>query len=767
MLALLLTLIGAVHLTAAGAGSPAPAGAVARRQAIRDLESSAVVLVVAAEPGEEDLASIAALRMGEGAHVLVAFVTDGGATPSDADGDLPMQLAGRRRHEADAALRALGGDVHFMGFPDYGFVASRGGLERLWSRDSLMRRFVTLIRGARPDVLLIEHDFRADQGDAVRQGLIRDMVLAAVTAAADPGARAMPGPAWPVLRVWEETVGSGGSVSVPSDRVDPLMKKSYREIAREAAGAYSSLRLSTAARLAERRGVYRALRGGGGAGAGITGGLPVIPAGIRSAETAVRQAAKAAAGGPEAQALRSIEGAIAVVEHAIAEGKGRLTNVEKRLLIGWKQELESLRCTVLGVDIRFVLSDTLVAQRQQFTIRFPRDRRFPAGGTSEIIFPAAMDSTWLINGSEGFQFSFALPDTFNILTPGEMPWNRPTSTYGSQSTTLNASFPFVIAHKDADPLRRFALRREIALGVSPNQSIEFLTPFVRVTPGDRLVVRLQNVSRDTYRGTMSVGDSIVRPTALRIALNRSEGPVVDSLALSWRDSVSAGDHVIALRIGKGPPVGTFIARKFDATADTSRPVCLITGLRHSPIAAALRRLHVACVSLDEPLGDSSLAPFRTVIVDRDAIALREDGAHAAALIEAWVRGGGHCVLLAQRWNAKKAGPLAQLVRFGPGRLFPPEGPVDADSAAGPAVAPNRLREGDWEGWIISRARATLNLAGEGGAVAWCRDRATGAVLGATIAAGGGTIAAVTLDISPQLQIVHPGACRLLANLVSH
>ncbi|HTS00672.1 MAG TPA: PIG-L family deacetylase, partial [Bacteroidota bacterium] len=587
----------------AAAGSPPGGGPAARIQAVRDLESSAVVLVVAAEPGEEDLGGIAALRMGEGARVVTAFVTDGGATPSDAEGVLPMQVAARRRYEADAALRSVGGEPYFMGFPDYGFVSSAANLGRLWSRDSLLARFVAVIRAVRPDVVLLERDVREEEGDVVRQGMIRDILLAAVRSAAGAGGPVTPGAAWSVSRVCEE---SPGGISLAPDRVDPLLKRSYRAVGLQAARAYGSLRLSIAGRIAGRRGAYRPLHGEGAAAGGITGGLPVIPPGLRGAETAVRFAAKTAAGNTGDAALRAIAEAIAVVEHAIADGKGHLTNIEKRLLVGWKDGLESLRCAVLGVDVGVVLGDTLVARRQLFTLRFPRDARFPAGGMSEIIFPAAMDSTWLINGSEGFLFRFALPDTFNIMTPGEMAWNRPVSQNGSQSTTLGASVPFLIAHKDADPLRRFLLRKEIRLGVSPNQTLEFLTPFVRITRGEHLVVRLQNVSRDIYRGTVSVGDSVVRPSAVRISLKRSDGPVTDSLALQWRDGVADGDHVLALRIGKGPPVGTFIARKFDATADTSRPVCLITGLRHSPIAAALRRLHVACVSLDEPLGDSSL-----------------------------------------------------------------------------------------------------------------------------------------------------------------
>jgi len=756
----------AVSWRALAAVYPPAAGPIARRQAVRDLECSAVVMTVAAEPGEEDLPSLAALRMGAGARVVAVFVTDGGATPSDADGALPMHVAARRRYEADAAVRALGGEPYFMGFPDYGFVSGREALERLWSRDSLIARLVGAIRTYRPDVILIGHDARENAGDTIRPALIREIVLAAVkSAAAAPRAPGASSVSWSVARVCEEHVP--GTLTIPVDRVDPLLKKSYRAFAAQSARVYRTLRLSVAGRVAERTGSYRTLRGDDGDRGDVIDGLPAVPAALKAAEAGVRQAAQAAGGGPDGPALRSIGEAIAGVEHAIEAGKGRLTNIEKRLLIGWKEGLEALRCVVLGVDVRYAVSDTVVARRQQYTLRFPADSRFPSSGTTEIIFPAAMDTTWLINGTERFRFAFTLPDTFNLITPGDMPWNRPVSSIGSRSTALNAYVPFIIAHKEADPLRRFALRREMVLGVSPNQSVEFLTPFVRMTPGERLVVRLQNVSRDVYRGTMSVGDSVVRPAGMRIALRRSDGPVDDTLALAWRDSVSAGDHVIALRIGKGPPVGTFVARRFAAAADTSRPVGLFTGLRDSPLGSALRRLHVSALPIGGVFDDSTLGRFRTIIVDRAAVELRTDGARVSAAIEGWVRRGGRCIVLAQDWSGKGGGPLARLVKFGPARLFAPEAPVLADISAGVTTTPNALTPADWEGWIISRARTTVDITEHGGAVVWCRDAASGLCLGATFAEGRGSITAVALDILPQLQIVHPGACRLLANLVSY
>ncbi len=749
------------YLSAAGPG--------ARHQAILDLGSPAVVMSIAAEPGEEDLPTLTALRMGSGARVVSVYVTDGGATPSDIDGDLPLRVAARRKVEAESVIRGVGGEAFFLGFPDYGFVSQKGSLEQLWNRDSLMERFVLAIRMYRPDAILLASDVRAEGGDTVRSALIREILMGASGVSARP-VPSGPG-AWTVSRILEEAPSPGSGLAAAVDGIHPLWKKSYRRIAREAAQGYRSLRYQFSEWNAGRKGTYRSLAGRDGASRGLPHGLieglPVIPVTLNDAASDVRQAASDAAKGQDETALQSISRAIARVENSITTRKASLGSLEKRLLLSWKEKLEDLRCTVLGIDVRFAVSDTLIARRQLFTLRFPKDRKFPVKGRSEIIFPLAIDSTWLINRGEGFRFSFSLPDTFDIVTPEIMEFNRPVSTNGSDKFTLNTRIPFVIAHKDPDPLRNFACRREMVVGVSPVQSAEILTPFVRVTRGERLIVHLQNVSRDPYRGSISVGDSVALETRLPVVLRRSGIASRDTLPLAWRDSVPDGDHPVALRIGKGKPVGVFTARKFQALADTSRPVGLLTGLLDSPLEEALRRLHIPCRLLDGSFRDTSVTKIRTILIDRDACVLRPDGARTAAAIGKWVRAGGHCVMLRQHPRAAPGNPLTEIAGFAMTCVMAPGAPVIADSTSGILSHPNPISGADWRGWIISRAQSPVVASREADQVVHLRDELTGAPLITSVKIGTGTLTAVALDLLPQLQIVHPGACRLLANLVSY
>jgi hypothetical protein len=78
-----------------------------------------------------------------------------------------------------------------------------------------------------------------------------------------------------------------------------------------------------------------------------------------------------------------------------------------------------------------------------------------------------------------------------------------------------------------------------------------------------------------------------------------------------------------------------------------------------------------------------------------------------------------------------------------------------------------LNDGDWRDWIISRARSSIRVGGGTATLVHLRDSSTHAPLVASVPMEKGILTAVALDLLPQLQIVHPGGYRLLANLVSY
>ena len=730
-----------------------------------DLRCPVVVLSVAAEPGMEDLPTLAALRMESGARIVSAYLTDGESTPGDDDGALPYQLAARRRVEADHAVRVLGGDALFLGFPDYGIVSGRARLAELWNRDSVISRLVRIIGSTRPDVILLARDARssAEGADTVRPALLRELVLDAVAAARRgtvyPGRGGEP---WTVSRVFLEDPLLTRGVSALPGAVHPVWKKKYRDFAREASASYGSLHVRIALWNSDRRGYYRLLRHSEmNPSRGLVDGLPPVTPAIQEAARDVA----AAAGVSTPAGLRTIAVAISTVERTIRTQRNGLLPHEKRTLLSWKTSLEDLRCAVRGIEITHVASDTLLAHRQFFTVRFPSSKKFPAGGMSEIIFPTAADSTWWINRGTGYVFPFSLPDTLEMITPDNLAPNRPVAVYSHSSFMLNSVLPYIIAHRDKDPVMNFALRGEILFGTSPAQNFEILTPIVRITQGARLIVRLQNISRDIYTGTVSVGDTVVRPTAIKFSLAHKDVLVTETLPLAWKDSVADGDYPIELHIGKGPALATFTARKFRADADTTRPVGLVTGLSSSPVEAALSALHVPCRLLNAgSFGSAADSTMHTVIIDRDALALRRDAAAIQEAVAGWVRAGGHCVILGQSLPFTDGGALGATLGFLRGHPVPPEAGVRADESGSLTRSPNPLAADDWNGWIIARAQCSLRISDGANAVIPVRDAVSGMPLVASVAMGNGRLTAVALDLSPQLQMVHPGGYRLLANL---
>jgi hypothetical protein len=755
--------------------SPLPAGESryfpatgpgAAHQRVLDLRCSVVVLSVSPEPGTEDLPTLTALRMGSGAKIVSAYVTDGESTPSDMDGALPFQVGARRRLEADRALRLIGGEALFLGFPDYGMVGGKARLADLWGGDSVVARLVRLIGSTRPDVILLARDVRSMEGDTARASLVRELLL---EAAAISGRGSHTPGGWPVSRILIEDPSIPSGVSVGSGGVHPVWKKRFRDIAFEAAVSYASLRFRIGVWNKERNRLYRQLpRTESKPPGAVLDGFPLITPPLRDAGRDVAAAAEEAEKGTGLSPLRRIAVAISTVENTISVRTKELDNHDRRTLLIWKGALEDLRCAVRNIDVKCVVSDTLLARRQFFTLRFPAAGEFPSGGRSEIIFPTARDSTWWINNSMAYVLPFALPDTVELITPDNLPLNRPVAVNSHESMTVNTVFPYVIAHRDPDPVMNFAFRGEIVFGTGLAQTFEILTPIVRVMPGARLDVRLQNISRDPYKGVMSVGDSVVRDSRINFSLPRKDFAVTATIPLAWAEDAADGDYTIELHIGKGKAPATFTARKFRADADTAHVVGLVTGLSSSPVEQALRGLHVPC----RLLGAGTFARavdsgMHAIIIDRDAFALRRDAHLLEAAVAQWVRAGGHCIVLRQSPRGPDDGPLGAKIGFERGHPFPPETHVAAEAGSRIMTGPNLLSEGDWRDWIISRAQSSLQFREGSSPVVHVRDASTGAPLIASVPEGKGMLTAVALDIVPQLQIIHPGGYRLLANLLAY
>ena len=730
-------------------------------QRCTDLAGGQVVLVVALEPGCEDLATIAYLRMSQGAHVVTAFMTNGDGTPSDLSGEAPFLLAARRKSEAYRANTLLGAEVYYLNLPDPGIVIDREALEIAWKPDSAISRIVRLIHTQRPDVIVISQDFREKSAGAMRRQVCTDLFIKAI----DLMKREKGPTAWKVHRVLAETASGGEKTSrVPVTDLHPIWKKSYQSIGWEAARCYESLTaVMMKGRDSSRHAFAQAWPAGASPDNPFSGNVEI---GSRRF-LLLRQALQKVVGGKSAfaQSLDHVSSMIDSVDFILSHQVAGLTNQEKRWLIHWKNGLEALRCSILGVQIDYSSSDSLLTEHQIFHLRFKDFRTRTGKGKAEIFFPGASQHDWVVNESVNDHFDFEAPKDFLMLSPGNLEYNMPVSLYGLQATSLRGHLIFYVNRRGSTRSHNFSYKGDVPFRSGPRRTFELLTPMVRATNNEPVVVSLLNFSRDPFRGEITLADSSVGPSKKSVFLPSKDFLLNDTLRLKISAPLAAGAHMGFLELSGKGGIRPFIARAFDCKADLPDRIALLTGIKESPFAAALHRIG----SQPELLNVSSLAQeldsfSGVLLLDRDAVAMRPDLQAELPRLHSWVEKGGQLVVMPQQTVDRPLG-LVEGLEFIPYPGLPPTAELAIDTSCAIVRNPNTLKHEDWNGWVVARAWGSIRVAGGIPAEIAVRDQSTGNPLVARVHVGKGWVTLVALDLSSQLMNIHPGVHRLLANLL--
>jgi LmbE family N-acetylglucosaminyl deacetylase len=746
-------------------------GKPAIHQRALDLSSSAVVLVVALQPGYEDLPLLACLRMAVGARVAVAYMTNGETTPSDDGGMAAELVAGERKEEAFSTASFLDVTTHFLNLPDPGIVGLREALTDIWGVDTLLARLRKTIRYFRPNVVLIEGDLRGDTVRSIRQQVVAEFVLKAIEAERETGSKpkevtsARP---WPDTRVFLESEG-GKQKSKENmyDRLHPVWKKSYRAIASEAAKEYRSLKLQLdfwmqrgdrryiSEETHEIENLQRMLSG-----------LPHVSPEVLTLGVAIQKVTTRNNGAVRAPILREVMRVIDTLDIYLARNRTSLTDSDLRLLAGWKNGLESLRCSLLDVRVSYAATDSLVSDRQLLYLKFDGLSSHFSQRGSKIYFPGAMDHKWGVNESVEYQFPFQAPQQFEILTPEHMDYTYPAGQFGIRQSAIRNRFSFLLVHNDSVRQRNFLYRGEVLLRAGPKRTFEVLTPVVRVVDGQPIIFRMTNISRDPFQGTLTIEDTLVKAVSKTVHLKGKDAVVVDSLKLIFSRPLAGGDYHMEISLA-GETQGSFVARSFEARIDSQARIALVTGLDESPVAQGLDRLglrwwrmHAASI---EP---STLKQATVILIDRDALAGLRGLPKSIHAIMAWVRSGGHVVVLPQN-DVAEGGAW-----FFPGTLFrrsvqlPPNTAVHTDSADRLLSSPNVVSKDDWDGWLVARSECSVDVAAGREAHVIVSAAGRNLPLVVTLPEGKGQVTLVALDIVPQLINIHPGVHRLFANLLT-
>ena len=215
---------------------------------LKRLQTTASMMHTAAHPDDEDSGLIARTARGDSARVSYLSLTRGEGGQNVIGPELFESLGVIRTEELLQARRLDGGQQFFTRFMEYGFSKRREEAARIWNEQKVLGDMVRAIRLFRP--LVITSRFSGTPADGHGQHQLAGYLTPiAYKAAADPNQ--FPEHFEEGLRPWQAKklyVGQGfaanaanpPSVVVPTGEYDPLIGRSYFEIAMEGRSQHKS-----------------------------------------------------------------------------------------------------------------------------------------------------------------------------------------------------------------------------------------------------------------------------------------------------------------------------------------------------------------------------------------------------------------------------------------------------------------------------------------------------------------------------------------------
>lgn len=205
-----------------------PAGVVALQQAAVDAGCDALVLVVASHPDDRYVLPAVWMSYRYGARVAVLMATRGGGGQNTVGPESGDALERIRTLETEAGCARFGGQVWYLDRPDGGFRRTAEETFAEWGREQTLHDLVGLIRRIRPDVVLTTHNEQESHGHDVA---LLQLLLQAVPLAGDVAYRCDGAPHAVHTFAIGANAPAPGVVAVPMDRIDPLRGDTYRQIA--------------------------------------------------------------------------------------------------------------------------------------------------------------------------------------------------------------------------------------------------------------------------------------------------------------------------------------------------------------------------------------------------------------------------------------------------------------------------------------------------------------------------------------------------------
>jgi LmbE family N-acetylglucosaminyl deacetylase len=439
-------------------------GAAGILHQILQLRTTASVLVVGAHPDDED--SLFMARVARGDHARAAYFSlTRGEGGQNAIGPEISDSLGVIRSEELLQARTLDGCQQFFGREfDFGFSKTLEEASRVWGDQEVLRDIVRVIRVFRPLVVYSLFSGTPADGHGHHQ-LVGRMTLAAFRAAADPAR--FPDQIEEGLRPWQAKKlyvgmgfgpfggGPGTTTRIEGGQVDPLLGRTYAQIAAEGRSQHRTQGMGT---MEMRGGIqsYLSLREStvksGNAETSVFDGIDTsipgleeiagLPSGALQKELAdIDRAVKRAIGAFDAlepgrsvpalaEALRGIRAARAALSSLSNPGAAARDEADS-LLATKEQDVTRALQSAAGIAVDFISDTETVAAGESFaaSVRIFLSRpgqvkitevglKIPAGWVAASTKPAAPGPGTLSESADR-------TDVFKLTVPSGAPLTRP------------------------------------------------------------------------------------------------------------------------------------------------------------------------------------------------------------------------------------------------------------------------------------------------------------------------------------------------------
>jgi LmbE family N-acetylglucosaminyl deacetylase len=216
---------------------PEDRGAAGLSRALKELRTTATVMHITAHPDDEDGAALTMLSRGQGARVSLLTLNRGEAGANLVSADFFDSLGALRTLELLKAGQYYGVNQYFTNATDYGFSKTVAEAWKKWGgQENVLREVTRIVRTERPDIIVARFTGtpRDGHGNHEAAGVMAQMVF---EAAGDP--KRFPEqiaaglPAWQPKKLYIAQRGDDYTIRADSGDYDPVLGRSYREIARE------------------------------------------------------------------------------------------------------------------------------------------------------------------------------------------------------------------------------------------------------------------------------------------------------------------------------------------------------------------------------------------------------------------------------------------------------------------------------------------------------------------------------------------------------